>query len=77
LNPTLGFNAKCTSSALTLHRYDSDFNHEPCNKRGHKAHWALLTGKQFLTLFILILMLKKVKKNNFKLSIKNKFLCLG
>lgn len=24
--------------------YDSDFNHEPCNKRGHKAHWALLTG---------------------------------
>ncbi|CAC5408867.1 unnamed protein product [Mytilus coruscus] len=24
--------------------YDSDFNFEPCNKKGHKAHWALLTG---------------------------------
>lgn len=29
---------------LCLIPYDSDFNHEPCNKRGHKAHWALLTG---------------------------------
>lgn len=24
--------------------YDSDFNHAPCLKRGHKAHWALLVG---------------------------------
>uniref|UniRef100_G1U6K6 Actin maturation protease n=1 Tax=Oryctolagus cuniculus TaxID=9986 RepID=G1U6K6_RABIT len=20
--------------------YDEDFNHEPCRRRGHKAHWA-------------------------------------
>ncbi|XP_028398548.1 UPF0692 protein C19orf54 homolog [Dendronephthya gigantea] len=24
--------------------YDEDRNHEPCLKRGHKAHWAVLTG---------------------------------
>ncbi|XP_074661064.1 actin maturation protease-like [Tubulanus polymorphus] len=24
--------------------YDSDGNHEPCFKKGHKAHWAVLTG---------------------------------
>uniref|UniRef100_A0A2I3GYS2 Actin maturation protease n=1 Tax=Nomascus leucogenys TaxID=61853 RepID=A0A2I3GYS2_NOMLE len=20
--------------------YDEDFNHEPCQRKGHKAHWA-------------------------------------
>uniref|UniRef100_A0A0B7A1R4 Actin maturation protease n=1 Tax=Arion vulgaris TaxID=1028688 RepID=A0A0B7A1R4_9EUPU len=29
---------------LVLIPYDSDKNHSPCQKRGHKAHWALLTG---------------------------------
>ncbi|XP_065511307.1 actin maturation protease [Caloenas nicobarica] len=24
--------------------YDEDSNHEPCQRRGHKAHWAVLTG---------------------------------
>lgn len=30
--------------AMVLIPYDSDFNHAPCLKRGHKAHWALLIG---------------------------------
>lgn len=30
--------------AMILVPYDSDFNHAPCLKRGHKAHWALLVG---------------------------------
>ena len=30
--------------ALVLIPYDSDFNHSPCLKKGHKAHWALLVG---------------------------------
>ncbi|CAF4416422.1 unnamed protein product [Adineta steineri] len=25
-------------------RYDSDANHEPCLKKGHKAHWLLVHG---------------------------------
>ena len=25
--------------------YDEDRNHEPCLKRGHKAHWAIITGR--------------------------------
>lgn len=24
--------------------YDEDFNHEPCRRRGHKAHWAVSSG---------------------------------
>lgn len=24
--------------------YDEDFNHEPCRRKGHKAHWAVSTG---------------------------------
>ncbi|XP_005987906.3 actin maturation protease [Latimeria chalumnae] len=24
--------------------YDEDFNHEPCAKKGHKAHWAVVSG---------------------------------
>ncbi|CAL1546094.1 unnamed protein product [Lymnaea stagnalis] len=29
---------------LVLVPYDADRNHGPCQKKGHKAHWALLTG---------------------------------
>lgn len=25
--------------------YDEDFNHEPCQRSGHKAHWAIASGK--------------------------------
>ena len=28
----------------TWYRYDKDGNNEPCCKRGHKAHWAVLSG---------------------------------
>lgn len=28
----------------SLYSYDSDFNHSPCLKNGHKAHWALIIG---------------------------------
>ncbi|KAM6954045.1 actin maturation protease-like [Aplochiton taeniatus] len=24
--------------------YDEDFNHEPCQRRGHRAHWAVASG---------------------------------
>uniref|UniRef100_A0A3B1J187 Actin maturation protease n=1 Tax=Astyanax mexicanus TaxID=7994 RepID=A0A3B1J187_ASTMX len=27
--------------------YDEDFNHEPCLRRGHKAHWAVASGVLF------------------------------
>ncbi|XP_014667399.1 PREDICTED: UPF0692 protein C19orf54 homolog isoform X2 [Priapulus caudatus] len=30
--------------SLLLVPYDSDFNHRPCCKKGHKAHWAVITG---------------------------------
>ncbi|XP_064345410.1 actin maturation protease isoform X3 [Camelus dromedarius] len=26
--------------------YDEDFNHEPCQRKGHKAHWAVSTGQE-------------------------------
>ncbi|EDL24196.1 mCG145392, partial [Mus musculus] len=26
--------------------YDEDFNHEPCQKKGHKAHWAVSAGQE-------------------------------
>nr|KAI8746713.1 putative UPF0692 protein C19orf54 isoform X2 [Biomphalaria glabrata] len=29
---------------LILIPYDADKNFSPCNKKGHKSHWALLTG---------------------------------
>ncbi|GCB69321.1 hypothetical protein scyTo_0012402 [Scyliorhinus torazame] len=25
-------------------RYDEDFNHEPCLRKGHRAHWAVVSG---------------------------------
>lgn len=28
----------------TQNSYDSDFNHAPCLKNGHKAHWAVIIG---------------------------------
>ncbi|KAK6181704.1 hypothetical protein SNE40_009508 [Patella caerulea] len=30
--------------SILLVPYDADKNHGPCKKRGHKAHWALLSG---------------------------------
>ncbi|XP_014229733.1 UPF0692 protein CG33108 isoform X1 [Trichogramma pretiosum] len=30
--------------SLILIAYDADHNHQPCKKKGHKAHWALLIG---------------------------------
>ncbi|XP_059150047.1 actin maturation protease-like [Physella acuta] len=30
--------------SLLLVPYDADRNHSPCQKKGHKAHWALITG---------------------------------
>lgn len=30
-------------TALTS--YDEDFNHEPCQRSGHRAHWAVASGK--------------------------------
>lgn len=32
------------NGTVILAPYDADFNHAPCLKRGHKAHWALLVG---------------------------------
>ena len=31
-------------------RYDKDGNNEPCCKKGHKAHWAVLTGEFYSVL---------------------------
>lgn len=44
--------------AMVLIPYDSDFNHAPCLKRGHKAHWALLVGlisSRYIIYFLLFL----------------------
>ncbi|KAM4604577.1 actin maturation protease [Discoglossus pictus] len=27
--------------------YDEDFNHEPCQREGHRAHWAVISGVLF------------------------------
>ena len=38
----------CYYRARFLHsmcRYDEDFNHEPCQRSGHRAHWAVASGK--------------------------------
>lgn len=32
------------SRSLLLVPYDTDFNQEPCLKKGHRAHWALIIG---------------------------------
>ncbi|XP_005104361.1 UPF0692 protein C19orf54 homolog [Aplysia californica] len=36
--------AALTGGGLILMPYDADKNHSPCLRRGHKAHWALVTG---------------------------------
>ncbi|XP_071079323.1 actin maturation protease-like [Haliotis cracherodii] len=35
---------KMLRGSLLLVPYDADKNHYPCLKKGHKAHWALITG---------------------------------
>ncbi|KAG8226468.1 hypothetical protein J437_LFUL009778 [Ladona fulva] len=32
------------NGALLLIPYDADFNHTPCKKNGHRAHWAVICG---------------------------------
>ncbi|OWR53263.1 hypothetical protein KGM_214730 [Danaus plexippus plexippus] len=32
------------NGAVLLVAYDADFNHSPCLRRGHTAHWALVCG---------------------------------
>lgn len=27
-----------------MHSYDEDYNHEPCQRNGHRAHWAVISG---------------------------------
>ncbi|XP_053613718.1 actin maturation protease [Plodia interpunctella] len=35
---------KLLEGAVLLVPYDADFNHSPCLKKGHTAHWALVCG---------------------------------
>ncbi|XP_034833815.1 actin maturation protease [Maniola hyperantus] len=35
---------KLLNGAVLLVAYDADFNHSPCQRRGHTAHWALVCG---------------------------------
>lgn len=28
-----------------MYRYDEDYNHEPCQRSGHRAHWAVASGE--------------------------------
>lgn len=40
-----GSQGHTTALALTpCTSYDEDFNHEPCQRKGYKAHWAVSTG---------------------------------
>ena len=57
------------NSKLVLISYDCDFNFEPCNKNGNKAHWALITG------FLLPIRLKK--DDDLLNSISNKELLIN
>ena len=34
--------------SLFLVPYDTDFNQEPCLRKGHKAHWALIIGNKLI-----------------------------
>lgn len=38
------FNRTKYSPLCIFIRYDSDANHEPCCKKGHRAHWLLVHG---------------------------------
>lgn len=29
----------------SIYSYDEDFNHEPCQRSGHRAHWAVASGR--------------------------------
>ncbi|KAM8952298.1 actin maturation protease [Pelodytes ibericus] len=33
-----------TAGLPVLIPYDEDFNHEPCQREGHRAHWAVISG---------------------------------
>lgn len=44
LNGDIDFFEILLKSKLILIPYDTDRNFEPCNKKGIKAHWALVTG---------------------------------
>ncbi|XP_045776780.1 UPF0692 protein CG33108 [Maniola jurtina] len=35
---------KLLNGAVLLVPYDADFNHSPCQRHGHTAHWALVCG---------------------------------
>ncbi|KAL4710214.1 hypothetical protein ACJJTC_005387 [Scirpophaga incertulas] len=35
---------KLLNGAILLVPYDADFNHSPCLKKGHTAHWAIVCG---------------------------------
>ena len=37
-----------SNGSLLLVPYDTDFNQEPCLRKGHKAHWALIVGNQLV-----------------------------
>lgn len=41
---TISFRLKWVVFLIIILRYDSDLNHHPCCRQGHKAHWAVLTG---------------------------------
>lgn len=43
-NEDVDFFETLLKAKLILIAYDTDFNYEPCNKKGIKAHWALVTG---------------------------------
>ncbi|XP_073497596.1 actin maturation protease [Phyllobates terribilis] len=36
--------AHLTAGLPVLIPYDEDFNHEPCQRDGHRAHWAVISG---------------------------------
>ncbi|CAH2296169.1 Hypothetical predicted protein [Pelobates cultripes] len=36
-----------TAGRPVLIPYDEDFNHEPCRRDGHRAHWAVVSGVLF------------------------------
>ncbi|KAG8448781.1 hypothetical protein GDO86_015736 [Hymenochirus boettgeri] len=38
-----------TTGLPLLVPYDDDFNHEPCQREGHSAHWAVISGVLFGT----------------------------
>lgn len=41
---TLRFFADSDRHQMLLVPYDSDSDHRPCHRRGHRAHWCLLSG---------------------------------